>query len=179
MECGIRALWPWNIGSLGDAKNSAIAIHERIHQPRCNFLQWSRLWRKYSSEAPGDFWRWFSEKTDGPRPMEGGWEAVVGKRVGLSVSQVFKTWCRFRIKSTSECPRWLYTFHHLWNSFHLANTSQAAEKKFRDTGRAGTAKNSRSARKVEAMSCSVTHASPVKARTSTRQEKCGSTVGYS
>ena len=33
--------------------------------------------------------------------------------------------------------------------------------------------------KVEDMSCSVTHASPVKARTSTQQEKRGSTVGYS
>lgn len=106
--------------------------------------------------------------------MGGGWEAVVGKCVGLSVSQVHS---KHDVDSVSNrhlsAPDDFIRFIILEFISSRKYVTGSGKESFRDTGRAGTAKNSRSARKVEAMSCSVTHASPVKARTSTRQEKCG------
>ena len=188
VECGIRAPWPWNIGSLSGAKNLALlaTFASAARYPWTNpsaKVQLSAMIKIVTEVLFRSTWRFLIGDVlrklmvqDHPGRKLGG----CGRKMcwSLCLTGSFKTWCRFRIKSTSECPRWLYTFHHLWNPFHLANTSQGAEKKIRDTGRAGTAKNSRSARKVEAMSCSVTHASPVKGK-NIPQEKCGSTVGYS
>lgn len=118
VECGIRAPWPWNIGSLGGAKNPALlatfasAARYPWRNPSAK-VQLSAmikivtevLFRSTWRFLRGDFW-----KPDGGLRWSGMVQLSVrwcgGKSCwSLCLTGSFKTSCRFRIKSTSECPR--------------------------------------------------------------------------